>query len=231
MNSYSAQPNFGAPASPAGSNPARPGGFPGANSPGPVADLYGTASQDSGVGNYISAASPQPGSGFSHGIAVSTACREGTRWGLASFSMTERRAALCTAPVASSAGHNLLQVLRFPRATGVAMQTGNSCLSLSCTNVACFERPYLTDTSFCLSRWASHQWNGPLRPVCCLQAVCLASPPTQRRRRVPGTPGLPVSQQWHRAMGAWSFQPLPYRHRCAAEDVGMGGGRRLIGAP
>ncbi|XP_044285965.1 RNA-binding protein Musashi homolog 2 isoform X3 [Varanus komodoensis] len=52
-----------------GSNPARPGGFPGANSPGPVADLYGTASQDSGVGNYISAASPQPGSGFGHGIA------------------------------------------------------------------------------------------------------------------------------------------------------------------
>uniref|UniRef100_A0A8C8ASL0 Musashi RNA binding protein 2 n=1 Tax=Otus sunia TaxID=257818 RepID=A0A8C8ASL0_9STRI len=78
LNSYSAQPNFGAPASPAGSNPARPGGFPGANSPGPVADLYGTASQDSGVGNYISAASPQPGSGFGHGIAVSTA-RAGAR--------------------------------------------------------------------------------------------------------------------------------------------------------
>lgn len=72
LNSYSAQPNFGGPASPAGSNPARPGGFPGANSPGPVADLYGPASQDSGVGNYISAASPQPGSGFGHGIAVST---------------------------------------------------------------------------------------------------------------------------------------------------------------
>ncbi|XP_077168199.1 RNA-binding protein Musashi homolog 2 isoform X9 [Paroedura picta] len=52
-----------------GSNPARPGGFPGANSPGPVADLYGAASQDSSVGNYISAASPQPGSGFGHGIA------------------------------------------------------------------------------------------------------------------------------------------------------------------
>ncbi|KFV75489.1 RNA-binding protein Musashi 2, partial [Struthio camelus australis] len=48
LNSYSAQPNFGAPASPAGSTPARPGGFPGANSPGPVADLYGTASPDSG---------------------------------------------------------------------------------------------------------------------------------------------------------------------------------------
>lgn len=71
MNSYSAQPNYGAPASPAGTNPARPGGFPGANSPGPVADIYGTANQDSGVGNYISAASPQPGSGFGHGIAVS----------------------------------------------------------------------------------------------------------------------------------------------------------------
>ncbi|XP_069458657.1 RNA-binding protein Musashi homolog 2 isoform X12 [Ovis canadensis] len=69
LNSYSAQPNFGGPASPAGSNPARPGGFPGANSPGPVADLYGPASQDSAVGNYISAASPQPGSGFGHGIA------------------------------------------------------------------------------------------------------------------------------------------------------------------
>uniref|UniRef100_UPI003AADC056 RNA-binding protein Musashi homolog 2b isoform X6 n=1 Tax=Centroberyx gerrardi TaxID=166262 RepID=UPI003AADC056 len=54
-----------------GTNPTRPGAFPGANSPGPVADLYGTASQDSGVGNYISAASPQPGSGFGHSIAVS----------------------------------------------------------------------------------------------------------------------------------------------------------------
>ncbi|XP_069082724.1 RNA-binding protein Musashi homolog 2 isoform X1 [Pleurodeles waltl] len=69
LNSYSAQPNFGAPNSPAGTNPGRPGGFPGANSPGPVADIYGTASQDSGVGNYISAASPQPGSGFGHGMA------------------------------------------------------------------------------------------------------------------------------------------------------------------
>ncbi|XP_067864520.1 RNA-binding protein Musashi homolog 2b isoform X8 [Heptranchias perlo] len=53
---------------PAGTNPARPGGFPGANSPGPVADIYGTASQDSGVGNYMSATSPQPGSGFGHSI-------------------------------------------------------------------------------------------------------------------------------------------------------------------
>ncbi|XP_071392094.1 RNA-binding protein Musashi homolog 2-like, partial [Centroberyx affinis] len=56
-----------------GTNPTRPGAFPGANSPGPVADLYGTASQDSGVGNYISAASPQPGSGFGHSIAQSIA--------------------------------------------------------------------------------------------------------------------------------------------------------------
>ncbi|XP_064206090.1 RNA-binding protein Musashi homolog 2 isoform X19 [Anguilla rostrata] len=52
-----------------GPNPPRPGGFPGANSPGPVADLYGPGSQDSAVGNYISAASPQPGSGFGHSIA------------------------------------------------------------------------------------------------------------------------------------------------------------------
>ncbi|XP_041053649.1 RNA-binding protein Musashi homolog 2b isoform X3 [Cetorhinus maximus] len=52
----------------AGTNPPRPGGFPGANSPGPVADIYGTASQDSGVGNYMSATSPQPGSGFGHSI-------------------------------------------------------------------------------------------------------------------------------------------------------------------
>uniref|UniRef100_A0A3B4CEX2 RNA-binding protein Musashi homolog 2 n=1 Tax=Pygocentrus nattereri TaxID=42514 RepID=A0A3B4CEX2_PYGNA len=61
--------NIFVPSSPC-TNPPRPGGFPGANSPGPVADLYGPASQDSAVGNYISAASPQPGSGFSHSIAV-----------------------------------------------------------------------------------------------------------------------------------------------------------------
>lgn len=48
-----------------GGNPPRPGGFHGANSPGPVADLYGPGSQD----NYISAASPQPGSGFGHSLA------------------------------------------------------------------------------------------------------------------------------------------------------------------
>ncbi|XP_028323416.1 RNA-binding protein Musashi homolog 2b isoform X10 [Gouania willdenowi] len=51
-----------------GTNPSRPGGFPGANSPGPVADLYGPGSQESAVGNYISAASPQPGSGFGPSI-------------------------------------------------------------------------------------------------------------------------------------------------------------------
>ncbi|XP_029303263.1 RNA-binding protein Musashi homolog 2b isoform X6 [Cottoperca gobio] len=54
-----------------GANPSRPGGFPGANSPGPVADLYGPSSQDSAVGNYISAASPQPGSGFGPSITQS----------------------------------------------------------------------------------------------------------------------------------------------------------------
>uniref|UniRef100_A0A8C8CS02 RNA-binding protein Musashi homolog 2 n=1 Tax=Oncorhynchus tshawytscha TaxID=74940 RepID=A0A8C8CS02_ONCTS len=52
----------------AGGNPPRPGGFPGANSPGPVAELYGPGGQDSNVGNYISAASPQPGSGFGHSM-------------------------------------------------------------------------------------------------------------------------------------------------------------------
>ncbi|KAM9781312.1 RNA-binding protein Musashi homolog 2 isoform X5 [Syngnathus typhle] len=49
-------------------NQSRPGGFHGTNSPGPVADLYGPSSQDSAVGNYISAASPQPGSGFGPSI-------------------------------------------------------------------------------------------------------------------------------------------------------------------
>ncbi|XP_061753041.1 RNA-binding protein Musashi homolog 2b isoform X1 [Nerophis ophidion] len=53
-----------------GANPSRPGAFHGANSPGPVADLYGPNSQDSAVGNYISAASPQPGSGFGPSITV-----------------------------------------------------------------------------------------------------------------------------------------------------------------
>ncbi|XP_077596466.1 RNA-binding protein Musashi homolog 2 isoform X4 [Stigmatopora nigra] len=53
-----------------GANPSRPPAFHGANSPGPVADLYGPGSQDSAVGNYISTASPQPGSGFGPSIAV-----------------------------------------------------------------------------------------------------------------------------------------------------------------
>ncbi|XP_040896265.1 RNA-binding protein Musashi homolog 2-like [Toxotes jaculatrix] len=52
-----------------GTHPTQPGTFPGANSPGPVADFYGTSNQDSGVRNYISTTSPQPGSDFSHGIA------------------------------------------------------------------------------------------------------------------------------------------------------------------
>uniref|UniRef100_A0A8C2IXM5 RNA-binding protein Musashi homolog 2 n=1 Tax=Cyprinus carpio TaxID=7962 RepID=A0A8C2IXM5_CYPCA len=72
LTSNPAHITVGTAASPAGTNPPRPGAFPGANSPGPVADLYGPTSQDSGVGNYISAASPQPGSGFGHSIAVST---------------------------------------------------------------------------------------------------------------------------------------------------------------
>ncbi|CAL8281659.1 unnamed protein product [Arctogadus glacialis] len=55
---------------PLGGNPSRPGGFPGANSPGPVGDLYGPSSQESAVGNYISAASPQPGAGFGPSITA-----------------------------------------------------------------------------------------------------------------------------------------------------------------
>uniref|UniRef100_A0AAQ4PTE0 RNA-binding protein Musashi homolog 2 n=1 Tax=Gasterosteus aculeatus aculeatus TaxID=481459 RepID=A0AAQ4PTE0_GASAC len=57
-----------------GANQSRPGGFPGANSPGPVADLYGPSSQDSAVGNYISAASPQPGSGFGPATVFTSVC-------------------------------------------------------------------------------------------------------------------------------------------------------------
>ncbi|XP_048857976.1 RNA-binding protein Musashi homolog 1b isoform X2 [Brienomyrus brachyistius] len=41
-----------------GSAPSRSAGFLGASSPGPMADLYGAANQDSGVSSYISAASP-----------------------------------------------------------------------------------------------------------------------------------------------------------------------------
>ncbi|XP_077079401.1 RNA-binding protein Musashi homolog 1b isoform X4 [Siphateles boraxobius] len=44
------------------------GGFLGTSSPGPMADLYGAANQDSTVSSYISAASPAPSSGFSHSL-------------------------------------------------------------------------------------------------------------------------------------------------------------------
>ncbi|XP_073674775.1 RNA-binding protein Musashi homolog 1b isoform X4 [Garra rufa] len=43
-------------------------GFLGTSSPGPMADLYGTANQDSAVSSYISAASPAPSTGFSHSL-------------------------------------------------------------------------------------------------------------------------------------------------------------------
>ncbi|KAM6969776.1 RNA-binding protein Musashi homolog 2b [Aplochiton taeniatus] len=52
-----------------GTNAGRPGGFHGNNSPGPVTDLYGNTSQDSGVGNYMSASSPQPPGSFGHSLA------------------------------------------------------------------------------------------------------------------------------------------------------------------
>ncbi|RXN06004.1 RNA-binding Musashi -like protein [Labeo rohita] len=51
-----------------GSTPSRSAGFLGTSSPGPMADLYGTANQDSAVSSYISAASPAPSTGFSHSL-------------------------------------------------------------------------------------------------------------------------------------------------------------------
>uniref|UniRef100_A0A8C5G218 RNA-binding protein Musashi homolog 1-like n=1 Tax=Gouania willdenowi TaxID=441366 RepID=A0A8C5G218_GOUWI len=45
----------------------RTAGFLGTSSPGPMADLYAAASQDS-VSGYISAASPAPSTGFGHGL-------------------------------------------------------------------------------------------------------------------------------------------------------------------
>ncbi|XP_056266924.1 RNA-binding protein Musashi homolog 1-like isoform X2 [Pseudoliparis swirei] len=51
-----------------GSTPSRTAGFLGTSSPGPMAELYAAANQDSGVSGYISAASPSPGAGFGHGL-------------------------------------------------------------------------------------------------------------------------------------------------------------------
>uniref|UniRef100_A0A8C2F0N2 Musashi RNA-binding protein 1 n=1 Tax=Cyprinus carpio TaxID=7962 RepID=A0A8C2F0N2_CYPCA len=50
------------------STPSRSAGFLGTSSPGPMADLYGTANQDSAISSYISAASPAPSTGFSHSL-------------------------------------------------------------------------------------------------------------------------------------------------------------------
>uniref|UniRef100_A0AAR2KDW3 RRM domain-containing protein n=1 Tax=Pygocentrus nattereri TaxID=42514 RepID=A0AAR2KDW3_PYGNA len=50
------------------SAPSRSAGFLSTSSPGPMADLYGTTSQDSTVSSYISAASPAPSTGFSHSL-------------------------------------------------------------------------------------------------------------------------------------------------------------------
>ncbi|KAG2471025.1 MSI1H protein, partial [Polypterus senegalus] len=55
-----------------GSTPTRTGGFLGTSSPGPMADLYGAANQESGVSSYISAASPAPSTGFGHSLGVSS---------------------------------------------------------------------------------------------------------------------------------------------------------------
>ncbi|KFQ32488.1 RNA-binding protein Musashi 1 [Mesitornis unicolor] len=53
---------------PVGSTPSRTGGFLGTTSPGPMAELYGAANQDSGVSSYISASSPAPSTGFGHSL-------------------------------------------------------------------------------------------------------------------------------------------------------------------
>ncbi|KAM6965563.1 RNA-binding protein Musashi homolog 1b isoform 6-T6 [Aplochiton taeniatus] len=42
----------------------------GTSSPGPMADLYGAANQESAVSSYLSAASPAPSTGFSHSLGV-----------------------------------------------------------------------------------------------------------------------------------------------------------------
>nr|XP_025043338.1 LOW QUALITY PROTEIN: RNA-binding protein Musashi homolog 1-like [Pelodiscus sinensis] len=51
-----------------GSTVSRTGGFLGTTSPGPMAELYGAANQDSGLSSYISAASPAPSTGFGHSL-------------------------------------------------------------------------------------------------------------------------------------------------------------------
>uniref|UniRef100_A0A8K9X4R5 RRM domain-containing protein n=1 Tax=Oncorhynchus mykiss TaxID=8022 RepID=A0A8K9X4R5_ONCMY len=47
------------------SAPSRSGGF---SSPGPMADLYAAANQESAVSSYLSAASPSPNTGFGHSL-------------------------------------------------------------------------------------------------------------------------------------------------------------------
>ncbi|XP_029493489.1 RNA-binding protein Musashi homolog 1 isoform X15 [Oncorhynchus nerka] len=44
------------------------GGFLGTSSPGPMADLYAAANQESAVSTYLSAASPSPSTGFGHSL-------------------------------------------------------------------------------------------------------------------------------------------------------------------
>uniref|UniRef100_A0A8C5DAM3 RNA-binding protein Musashi homolog 1 n=1 Tax=Gouania willdenowi TaxID=441366 RepID=A0A8C5DAM3_GOUWI len=58
------------PVSHVGSTPSRSAGFLGTSSPGPMADLYATATQESAVSSYLSAASPAPSTGFSHSLGV-----------------------------------------------------------------------------------------------------------------------------------------------------------------
>uniref|UniRef100_A0A8C8HMD8 RRM domain-containing protein n=1 Tax=Oncorhynchus tshawytscha TaxID=74940 RepID=A0A8C8HMD8_ONCTS len=54
-----------------GSAPSRSGGF---GSPGPMADLYAAANQESAVSSYLSAASPSPNTGFGHSLGSVGGC-------------------------------------------------------------------------------------------------------------------------------------------------------------
>lgn len=74
----------------AGSTPSRAAGFLGTSSPGPMADLYAAANQDS-VSSYISAASPAPSTGFGHGLGVGTVRHTGTYTNIYKYNFTVKK--------------------------------------------------------------------------------------------------------------------------------------------
>lgn len=63
-----------------------------------MADLYGTASQESAVSSYLSAASPAPSTGFSHSLGgplIATAFTNGYHWELQSCRLRAGRSWSC----------------------------------------------------------------------------------------------------------------------------------------